>query len=79
MDFAASAGKHGVTEEDVRHALRNALFFGEQEFDGELRRLVIGPDVRGGLLELVLVPSSTPSLVIHADRLRPKFYVLLRG
>jgi hypothetical protein len=35
---------------------------------------VIGPDLSGNLLELVAVPIVEPTRVIHADRLRPRFY-----
>lgn len=77
MDFAASAGKHGISQADILHALRNAMVALEVEFDGEDRRLTIGPDVSGALLEIVGIPASEPVLVIHADRLRPKFFHLL--
>ena len=30
------------------------------------------------LLELVAVPATEPTRIIHADRLRPKFYDYLR-
>jgi hypothetical protein len=30
------------------------------------------------LLELVAVPVDSPTRIIHADRLRPKFYDYLR-
>ncbi len=77
MDFAASANKHGISRDDVLHALRNAMVALDIEFDGEDRRLTIGPDMSGALLEVVGVPASNPVLVIHADRLRPKFFHLL--
>ena len=50
----------------------------EYEYDGEERLLVIGPDQSGMMLELVAVPSELPTRIIHADRLRPKFYDYLR-
>ncbi|WP_234354111.1 hypothetical protein [Janibacter massiliensis] len=50
----------------------------EYEYDGEERLLVIGPDRLGRLLELVAVPVTEPSRIIHADRLRPKFFDYLR-
>jgi hypothetical protein len=49
----------------------------EHEYDGEERLLVIGPDRSGGLLELVAVPVDGPARIIHADRLRMKFYDFL--
>lgn len=46
----------------------------EIEYDGESRLFVIGPGHDGTLLELVGVPTPGPTRIIHADRLRPKFY-----
>lgn len=78
MEVAASARKHGLTDADVLHAWRNVIRTVEQDYDGETRLLAIGPALDGALLELVVVPADLPVRVIHADRLRPKFYDLLR-
>lgn len=78
MEIRDSARKHGgITDADIRHALDNVLRYREQEYDGELRIFVIGPDASGRLLELVLVPAHAPQRVIHAQVLRPKFYDFL--
>lgn len=77
MDFAFSARKHGISEGDVLHALRHPLVVVRQEFEGELRGFVIGADKVGALLEIVVVPLANPSRVIHADRLRRKYFHLL--
>lgn len=74
MEIADSARKHGVSDEAIVHAWENAIKLAEFEYDGEDRLLVIGPDSSGNLLELVAVPAAEPTRVIHADRLRPKFY-----
>lgn len=47
------------------------------EYDGELRIFIIGADRAGTLLELVAVPATEPQRIIHADRLRSKFYAHL--
>lgn len=72
--IAASARKHGVDDLDMIHALDHPIRYREQEYHGEERILVIGADRTGRLLELVLVPADSPSLVIHADQLRPGRY-----
>ncbi len=74
MEIADSARKHGISDTSIRHAWENAIKFAEFEYDGEERLLVIGPDTSGNLLELVAVPVTEPTRIIHADRLRPKFY-----
>ena len=78
MEVTASARKHGLTDADVLHAWRNVMRTVVQDYDGETRLLAIGPALDGALLELVVVPADQPVRVIHADRLRPKFYDLLR-
>lgn len=50
----------------------------EVEQYGEERLIVIGPDRAGNWLELVAVPAEDADRIIHADRLRPKFYEFLR-
>lgn len=74
MEILGSARKHGISDDEITHGWKNALKFIEYEYDGEERLLVIGPDSSGDLLEIVAVPAGAPTRVIHADRLRPKFY-----
>lgn len=74
MEVADSARKHGVSDSSITHAWENAIKVAEFEYDGEERLFVIGPDLAGNLLELVVVPVEEPVRIIHADRLRPKFY-----
>lgn len=50
----------------------------EYDYDGEDHLLVIGPDRHGRMLELVAVPTDQLTRIIHADRLRPKFYDYLK-
>lgn len=78
MEVTPSARKHRVEDADIQHAWRNALRLVEYEYLGEDRLLVIRPDRHGRLLELVAVPAQAPVRIIHADRLRPKFYDYLR-
>ena len=78
MEIRPSARKHGVDDADIEHAWRNAIRLVEYDYQGEARLLAIGPDRHGGLLELVALPVEAPARIIHADRLRPKFYDYLR-
>ncbi|TFH51556.1 hypothetical protein E4J66_11470 [Actinomyces viscosus] len=84
MRVGRSTLKHGISRTDVEHAWTkehawtNALRLVEYEYEGEERLLVIGPAVDATLLELVAVPAAEPTRIIHADRLRPKFYDYLR-
>ncbi len=78
MEIVSSARKHAVADEDIDHAWDNAIRVVEFEYDGEERLLVIGPDRNGRLLELVAVPAKGPTMIIHADNLRAKFFDYLR-
>lgn len=78
MRVTASAFKHGIAEEDILHAYNNAVRLIEIEQHGEDRLIVIGPDRAGNWLELVAMPADDADRIIHADRLRPKFFEFLK-
>lgn len=71
MEIAESARKHGVADEDIGHAVQLALRVVSQEPD---RLLMIGPDRRGRLLEVVVIDPDAAPVAIHAMTLRRKFY-----
>lgn len=74
MDIEESARKHGIADADMLHAVENAIVRRLHEYDDEIRVLVIGPARNAQMLEVVLVDER----IIHADKLRPKFYKHLR-
>lgn len=78
VEIADSARRHGVADRDIRHAVANAVRAVRQ---GDDRVLLIGPDRRGALLEVVVLDGESegdPPAVIHAMKLRPKFRDHLR-
>lgn len=74
MEIVGSARKHGIPDDDIKHAIQYPLRVVPQDGDYDGRVLIIGPDSTGRLLEVVVVPADDPQRVIHADVLRPKFY-----
>jgi hypothetical protein len=69
------ARRHGVADGDIWHAVRNATR--KIEMDEDLMML-IGPARDGTPLEIgVLGLGGDDPVVIHAMRLRPKFYPFL--
>jgi uncharacterized DUF497 family protein len=77
VEIHLSARKHGVADEDIRHAIDYALATEDAGEDPD-RWLVIGPDRTGNLLEVVvLVTIEGAQLVIHAMRMRAKFKRLI--
>jgi hypothetical protein len=66
------ARRHGISDADIWHAARNATR--KVDMDGDLTML-IGPMRDGSLLEIgVLDLGGDDPVVIHAMRLRRKFY-----
>ncbi|HEY2300807.1 MAG TPA: hypothetical protein VGH66_02890 [Acidimicrobiales bacterium] len=64
MRIFQSARRHGVSDEDILHALRQQRFADEVTED---RWLILGPDRAGNILELiVLTPADEEPVVIHA-------------
>lgn len=77
MRIHGSARKHGVADEDVRHAIDHALAIEDAGEDPD-RWLVLGPDRAGNLLEVVvLITADAIQLAIHAMPMRAKYEELL--
>ena len=69
-----SARKHGVVDEDICHAIGQAVIVMVMESGPRGRTLFVGADGNGRPLEVVTVTESDGSLlVIHAMPLRRKF------
>lgn len=78
MDIHRSALRHGLTEDDITHAIDNSVAVADLEPDADPPKLlVIGPDLAGNLLEVVLLDLADGVLAIHAMALRAIFYDLL--
>ena len=77
MHVHSSARKHGIADEDIRHAAENAMAIEDQDDDA---RLYLGPARSEQLLEVVtIVRDDGSELAIHAMRMRPKYRTLLPG
>lgn len=68
MDILASAGRHGVSPDDIEHARKD---------EDPVRYLVLGPDRAGNLLEMVVMDRPQGPAVIHAMAMRPQYRRLL--
>lgn len=70
-----SARKHGIADEDLEHAINNAMTVDDQEADV---RLYLGPARNADLLEIgTIIRSDGTELAIHAMPLRPTYHRLL--
>ncbi len=69
--IASSARRHGVDEEDMLHAYRNAIDAWALD---EGLVMLIGPDRSGALLEIGMVRSDDgTAVIVHAMKARRKF------
>ena len=67
-DIAPSARKHGITDDDMRHALRTGRC---RDLDEGLT-MFIGPARDGTLLEVGVADSDSGPIIVHAMRARPR-------
>lgn len=69
----SSALKHGLNEEDIRCAWRNAVAVRMRDFDVPCILAAAGPDTSGSLIELLLVEREDGAFIAyHAMRLTKK-------
>jgi hypothetical protein len=78
VDIHTSALKHGVSVEDVEHAVRNAMVI--EDLDDDLR-LYLGPSRSAGVFEAltILRGDDRDELAIHAMPMRAKYGRLRQG
>lgn len=74
MRIANDARKHGISDDDMRHAARNAIR--EIGMD-EGFTMLIGPALNGAPLEIGVLNIEDDPAIIHAMPLRPAFLTLL--
>lgn len=77
VEILPSAHKHGISDDDIRHAFENAVASitvpDQPDFS-----MIIGPDATGRLLEIGVVADDDNDYVIHAMPTRPKYLSLIR-
>ncbi|HEY3884081.1 MAG TPA: hypothetical protein VGL62_02645 [Vicinamibacterales bacterium] len=77
MEIHPSARKHAITDEDIEHAINNAMAIEDQDDD---TKLYVGPARNAELLEIAtIVLDDGSELVIHAMKMRPRYQRLLPG
>jgi hypothetical protein len=81
VEIHRSARRHGVGDQDIRHAAGHLVVVADIDPDADPPKvLAIGPDRAGNLLELVVLTLAEDRLlVIHAMPLRRKYRGLLPG
>jgi hypothetical protein len=71
LTIAVSARRHGVADEDIRHAWRNHILSHQADDEGVV--IVVGPALDGSLLEVGVIGSDTSIRIIHCMPARPRY------
>jgi hypothetical protein len=76
VEIYESARKHGIGDEDIRHAVAQAFVIADEQRTSKV--LYLGPDRAGNLLEIVsVVRDDDTEIVIHAMRMKQIYEPLL--
>jgi hypothetical protein len=79
VEIHHSARRHGIGDEDIHHAIRNARVVVDMDPNGDPPKvLVIGPNRVGNPIEVIVLDLADDRfMAIHAMPLRPTLYGLL--
>ncbi len=79
--FTQSSRKHRVGKTRALEAISNALFVDYQGLTGlgDHKYLILGEDLTGRGLEIILVETMNGVIVIHAMDIRRKYLRTLKG
>ena len=69
LEIAASAHRHGIDEQDILHAYRNAF----RVFRQDEAVMCIGADRSGRMLEVLVVTRHGRRRIVHAMPARAKY------
>ena len=72
-----SARKHGVSDDDIRHAFANAVTAIAMPDQPDFT-MIIGPDLAAQLIEIGVAAADDNDYVIHAMPARPKYLKMIR-
>jgi hypothetical protein len=76
VEVLPSARKHGIPDDDIRHAVNNAIGAITTPNQPEFTML-IGPDVASRLLEIGVLSADDNDYVIHAMPARQKYLTMI--
>lgn len=78
MEIHKSARKHGINDDDIRHAIRNAIVDLMLDAPNRNRQLLLGPTRSGTIVEVIVLHHEQGPLVIHAMPVRTSTRKTLR-
>jgi hypothetical protein len=79
VEIHRSARRHGLGDDDIRHAIEHPLVVVDLEPEADPPKLLLlGPDVAGNVLEvIILLLADDRSLAVHAMPVRKGYLPLL--
>ena len=78
IEVLPSARKHGVSDEDIRHAYANAIVAITTPDQPDFT-MYVGPDGAGRIFEIGVLSDADDDFVIHAMSARPKYLKLIES
>ena len=80
VSINSSARRHGIPDGDILHAITHAMFSDDIDPEPPVRRLHLGPDRAGNMLEVVTLHFDDGGvLAFHAMRMTKQYRRLLEG
>ena len=76
LEILPSARKHGISDDDIRHAITNAIAAIKHLEQSDFTML-IGPDRAVGLIEVGVLETDDQDCVIHAMPARQKYLAMI--
>ena len=76
VEIRPSARKHGISDDDIRHAIDNAIAAITRPEQPDFTML-IGPDATARLLEVGVLETDDQDYVIHAMTARTEYLSML--
>lgn len=76
VEIRLSARKHGISDDDIRLAINNAIASITRP-DQPNFTMLIGPDTRAVLLEVGVIETDDQDYVIHAMAAREKYLKMI--
>jgi len=76
VEIRASARKHGISDDDIRHAIDNAVAAITRPEQPDFTML-IGPDPTARLLEVGVIETDDQDYVIHAMTARNQYLTMV--
>ena len=69
VELRASAHRHGIAEEDIRHAVANPV----RIVDADDFTMIVGPDRTGRLIEVGVSETDYDLVIFHAMPARDRY------